>query len=456
MKGDAFLKTSSNLPFMAWPAVVTGKAAELQTLLYQLNSSEYLPYEEIVAAQERQLAELVSYAQQHSPHFKQRLTETGLSASQVSTIAGLKQLNLLTRRMLQANFEDIKCRRLAESHLPAMEVKTSGSSGEPVRVLRTAINQRFWQAYTMREHIWQKRDFGGKLAVLRANLSFNEAAELPNWGEPANLLFATGKAYAMPINRNISEQAQWLEKINPDYLLVYPNNLAALLDQKIKLPGLKQIKTMGETLSVTLRQRAEAELKAKVYDNYSSQELGNIAIQCNESGLYHIMAESLIIEILNSKDEVCQPGEAGRVVATDLHNFATPLIRYDIGDYAEPGPSCICGRGLPTLKRIAGRERNMMVVNGERRWPLVGFHHYREIAPILQYQLIQKTADMIEVRLVAESGLSKQQEAELTKIIHSALGFKPELNFTYFATEIPRGKNGKFEEFICELGQERL
>ena len=35
-------------------------------------------------------------------------------------------------------------------------------------------------------------------------------------------------------------------------------------------------------------------------------------------------------------------------------NLAGPLIRYEIGDFAEAG-TCECGRSLPTLKRIAPR-----------------------------------------------------------------------------------------------------
>jgi phenylacetate-CoA ligase len=54
-------------------------------------------------------------------------------------------------------------------------------------------------------------------------------------------------------------------------------------------------------------------------------------------------------------------------VVTPLHNFAMPLIRYAIGDYAEAGPPCACGRGLPVLARILGRARNLLTLpHGER------------------------------------------------------------------------------------------
>ena len=103
----------------------------------------------------------------------------------------------------------------------------------------------------------------------------------------------------------------------------------------------------------------------------------------------------------------------GRVIVTDLLNFATPLVRYDIRDYAEVGGACPCGRGLPTLKRILGRERNLVIKpDGTRNWPLVGFHQFRDIAPIQQYQFIQHDLETIEVRLVSEAPLSKAQEEQ--------------------------------------------
>ena len=51
-----------------------------------------------------------------------------------------------------------------------------------------------------------------------------------------------------------------------------------------------------------------------------------------------------------------------------LHNFAMPLIRYAIGDLAEVGAACPCGRTLPVLRRVLGRTRDMLVLpSGEKR-----------------------------------------------------------------------------------------
>jgi phenylacetate-CoA ligase len=65
-----------------------------------------------------------------------------------------------------------------------------------------------------------------------------------------------------------------------------------------------------------------------------------------------VPSEAIIVEVVDDQGRPCRDGEIGRVVATPLFNLAGPLIRYEIGDYAEAG-TCECGRALPTLKRVA-------------------------------------------------------------------------------------------------------
>jgi len=135
-------------------------------------------------------------------------------------------------------------------------------------------------------------------------------------------------------------------------------------------------------------------------------------------------------------------------VVTPLHNFAMPLIRYEIGDYTQVGTPCSCGRGLPVLQRIMGRSRNMLrLPDGTSRWPFLGEQKFRDIAPIQQFLVIQKSIDTIEVKLVVERTLSKSEETQLADNIIRELGHTFTLYFTYLP-EIIRNKNGKFEDFI--------
>jgi len=313
-----------------------------------------------------------------------------------------------------------------------------------------------WLAMTLREHMWQQRDFRGKLAVIRDDYIQSNQIDYPTWGPPASLLFETGPSHVLSVRTGVTRQAEWLQSIDPDYLLVYPSNLAALLDffeqRGSKLRRLRQIRTINETLTPGIRESARRVLGAEIADTYSSAEVGVIAAQCPDSDAYHVMAESMIVEVLNGNDEQCSPGQIGRVVVTDLQNFATPLIRYDLGDYAQAAEPCPCGRGLPTLQRILGRRRNMVrLPDGRSLWPGIGGLRYREIAPIRQFQFIQRELETIEARLVSDRALNADEERQIGDLVRNALDFPFKLQFVYFSEQIPRGPGGKFEEFVCEL-----
>ena len=89
--------------------------------------------------------------------------------------------------------------------------------------------------------------------------------------------------------------------------------------------------------------------------------------------------------------------------------------------------------------------------DGTRRYPLVGFVRFREVAPVLQYQFIQHALDRLEMRLVTETPLRAAQEEDLAAIVRKALGFSFALDFTYFPERLPRSPSGKFEEFVCRI-----
>jgi phenylacetate-CoA ligase len=303
--------------------------------------------------------------------------------------------------------------------------------------------------------------FAGKLAAIRITGGRAGAPPhglvYPDWGPPVATAFRTGPSTVIDLATGVAGQAAWLRHHEPDYLLAYPSVLAALIEHCSRhgqRPArLKSVKTLGETVAPALRAACRGAWNVPVHDSYSSQELGYIAAECPASGLYHVMAESVLVEVLRADGTPCGPGETGRLVVTRLHGFATPLIRYDLGDHAEAGGPCPCGRGLPTLARVLGRTRNLVALpTGERRWPLVGFARYREIAPVRQYQLVQEALDEIAVRLVVERPLTAAEERALAAVIHESLGHPFRLRFEYFADAIPRGPGGKFEEFVSRVG----
>ncbi len=432
-----------------------GLAAEISALFVELNDSQWLSRAALEANQMQQFRNLLQFVITHSPYYARRFLASGTRVRDFQTLESLRGLPLLSRHDLQSAGDAFFCKDLPADQGEIGVTQTSGSTGEPVRVRKTGINQLFWHTYTLRNCTWHQIPFDARYTIIRPNVDAYE--EQPNWGAPFELLYETGPTQVMPITTPLTEQIDLLRKFQPETLLINPSNLRGLVDLwrdgGSGLSKLRWIKSIGETLPDELREAvAELDPGVSVIDGYSSQECGAIAIQCPDGDGYHVMSESLIVEILDQHGEPCAPGEIGRIVVTDLQNLASPIIRYDIGDYAQLGETCSCGRGLAKLDRILGRRRNLVLKpNGDRHWPLVGFHDFGTIAPIRQYQLIQETVERITVRFVTDEALTLDQKTAFTNLLQKALGYEFELDILDQRDRLPLQPGGKFEEFISKV-----
>jgi phenylacetate-CoA ligase len=430
---------------VAWPALSAPHAALKLALLHQLERSQWLPPERLRELQARQLGVLLRHAASHVPYYRDKWG----GAPGVESFA---ELPLLARRDLQDSYDRLKADRIPAEHGAAGEVRTSGSTGAPVRVLNTQLSELFWNALTLRDHLWHRRDLSGKLAAIRHAVTDARAAA---WGKATDGVAHTGSAVGLGIQTDVDSQAAWLERESPDYLLTFPSNAAELartcLRKGIALSALKEVRTMGEALDPATRDFCREAWNAPVTDLYSAEEVGYIALQCPVHEHYHVQSEHALVEVLDERGEPCRPGTTGRVVVTDLHNFAMPLIRYELGDLAEVGPPCPCGRSLPVLSRILGRVRNMLVAaNGKRYFPTFGTRSMPGLEVLRQHQFVQKSFCLVEGRLVTAAPFSAEQERALREHVLSRLPTGFDVRFVY-VDSIPRSASGKFEDFVSEL-----
>ena len=425
---------------------------KIEHVINVLEQTQWLPLEQLEQHQEQHLKKLVRHHAAHNTWFKQRLKDQGLATNKVWTLSGLKTLTPFAKRDIQQAGEDFLTKVVPPDHLPVVTSQTSGSTGEPVTIYKTTQNMIVWNAHVIRDHRWYGRDYSGKMTAIRATMrEIMETA--PDWGGPAAMLYGTGLAQGIPVNTDINKQIELLVKFQPNIIIVHAGVLTGLVSEWERtgypLTELKHIKNVGDTVHDSLRERVRELTGLEIEDNYSSSEVGTIAIQCPTSGLFHIMSENLIVEILDEAGRDCQPGQVGRVVITDLENAASPIIRYDIGDYAEVGEPCTCGRHLPTLKRILGRERGLFVrADGSKFWPTAGQKRIEAVVAMRQWQMIQHSLTDIEYRMVTDEPLTEEQHGKLTEIVNKNLGFKDEVRIVNYQGTLPLF-NGKYEESVC-------
>ena len=435
-----------------WLPIPTDAGAQSLALLFQLDRSQWLSPEELRAAQVRQLQVLVGEAMRAIPVWKERLGAAGVREGLPLEGDLFTRIPVLTRPTVQQMGEALWNHRLGAAHGGVHRGQTSGSTGMPVRYLQTDVTRLFWRVFTLREHLWQGRDFSGKLAAIRSNVENGRSA---TWGAATEHVFHTGPGVSLNIREDVAVQLDWLVAEAPQYILTHPSNLRSLLRlaaaRDVPLPGLLQVRTFGEMLPVETVDLCRQVWGVGVADVYSSEEVGNIAFQCEE-GRYHVQAENVLLEIIDSAGNPLPPGRVGRVVITVLHNLAMPLIRYEIGDYAAFGEACLCGRGLPVLERIAGRQRNMLrLPDGTEHWPSFPEDRWAGIAPIRQLQVVQTAIDRVVLRAVVGRPLTPSEVDALRRIFAEVLCFPHEITVAE-VDHIPRPPNAKFEDFVSELG----
>jgi len=449
----------STLDEVVWPAIVGGRQAMHLSLLFQMEQSQWWSEEELASVQLEQLSVLLQHAVKTVPYYKKRYGGIPFDFSGRLTMNEWRRLPILTRDDLQKAGNSLNSNAVPKQHGKLNRQHSSGSTGKPVSIMQTEVCGIFWRAITLRETLWHRRDMRGKLAVIRHSKDDSKinprGTRNSNWGRLFASLYETGQGVAMHSSVPTNDQAAWLLREQPDYLLAYPSVLHELARYFIKngleLPGLREARTFGETLDDETREACRQAWDVTVVDAYSSQEIGNMAFQCPEHEHYHVQSEGVLLEVLDDDGNPCRPGETGRVIVTVLHNFATPLLRYAVGDYAEVGESCDCGRGLPVIRRILGRTRNLVTLpDGSKFWPGLRMGEFEKIVPFSQIQLVQRAIEHIEVKLVTDVDVTPEQESALAGHVRKRFDFVTKVTFSY-QDEIARSGTDKYEDFLSEV-----
>ena len=449
----------------SWPAIPSPPAAALLAIRYQLEQTQYCSETEIDEIRRPQLIGLIDHACRNVPFWKKRFDAAGINR----LIAGGQpigsndwaecwlKLPLLTRADVQELGEELVIRDLPKGHGNISEIVTSGSSGRPVRIVRTTLDHLYWQAFQVRDHVWRQRDFSGTfLSILRddqrpPDTKAPHIRRMNDWGSPVSTIWPTGPSVLLDYRASTADLIAAIREISPDYICTFPSLLLEILrvarDENIGMPKVREVITVSEACPTELRGLCLEVLGAEMSSTYSAAECGAIATQCAE-GTWHTQSERLLLEILDDNGTSCRAGQTGRVILTPLQNFAMPLFRYEIGDLATVGEApCGCGRKLPVIGEIPGRARDLLMLpSGEFRPPYYGHNAVMGIRAIRQHQVVQTSPDEICLRLVVARPLAPEEESFITLKVDEALGGSFQISIEYVGS-IERKPGGKYAEF---------
>ncbi|HSM41807.1 MAG TPA: AMP-binding protein, partial [Afifellaceae bacterium] len=287
---------------------------------------------------------------------------------------GWLDVPVLTRSEAHDNEDALHAETVPPEMRPLQDDRTSGTTGTPLLIRRTALARVAAKAMLGRALSWHGRADVGTVAVTSTGGLYRDAAGSP------------GATLMIPVEAALDEQLALLRQAMPTHIVGYPNQVLNWLEsgERRAFRNVRCVIATGEVLQPETKQRIVSALGCVVVDIYSTTETGPVAL-AGKSGGFRVAEENVYLDADDAGGKL-QP-----VTVTPFYGFGTPLIRYRPGDYLEhlrPGRGS--SPGLRRFLRVVGRERNLLVRrDGSRFWPNITARLMTKVLDYGDWQVVQ-------------------------------------------------------------------
>lgn len=417
-----------------------------------LKQSQWWEPARLRALQEKGLLRILAHAWQQAPAYKERLAPL-FGAGDMPDLSKWDDIPVLTRKEAQTRTEEFYARQVPVQAGETISKQTSGSTGMPLHHRTSALQDVASQAAVARRNEWFGIDANKSCSTFATTL--RDASNLPEGATQREWQrgFPDGISYWLDHKlTNSAQKLAWLRQKPTDYLVTTPNIALGIVleaeNTRSTLPRYEAVLLGGEVLTPNTEAVLRERLSNKLANSYGSEECGRLAVWCPEFKNMHVHEEFCLIEILDENNRPAKPGQTGKVVVTPFYNFAMPLIRYAVGDYATvPVEPCPCGRSSLSLSRIAGRERHLFrFADGTSFWPSLRIEEFQAIVPFQQWQLVQDRLDHISVCLILPDTNIEFDHNAFEMALRATFRQNIDVDIS-LVNSIPRDASGKFEEF---------
>ncbi len=412
------------------------------------------------AIQERKFRAMAKFAYDNVPYYRGMYKRAGVSPDDIHNRDDFRKLPFVTK-------DDLKTVPIGMRIPQSLDIRkcsiarTSGSTGEPLKVAVDDESNDFVRAYHLRRFLALGFRPWDKLVVLgpsRRSIVMGPVESTPAagmfLGDIRHML--DHRIRYVSVDSSLQSQATYFGLFRPDALLGPPSYfkmLARVLDGSQEWHPDKVL-TWGEILDGSARVAISRSLGAKVYDGYGCTEVapvGGLAWECTAHSGMHVNIDCVMLEVLREGEPV-SPGESGEVVVTSLYRHSAPMIRYKLGDMATlADEACPCGRGLPLLRELDGRVVDFLLTpDGRAISPYYISRIMERIAGISMFRVVQDTADHARVTIEMAKDYSAQTRTQVEAAISSLLG-PTMLVDCDFVPRIDRERGRKFKAVARDI-----
>jgi phenylacetate-CoA ligase len=418
--------------------------AQLEALL----RTQALPRDDLLAKQQRDLADIVAFAAAHTPYYEEALAPFLKNAAFDLSALPILSKDDVIRRMDDLLADDADRNQVKIGH-------TGGSTGKPLAFWYDDAKHELMRAGMMRSYRlsgWRPGQtilnfWGARQDVVPGGVFGSQ------WGD---FIAAEHTIAAFEYTETqLAEWARFIQRYRPVLLQGYASVLSevarVVIENRLPMPkSLLGVYSTAEVLTDSQRQRMQQAFGCKVFNQYGSREIPNIACEC-QLGKMHVFTDMVMLE---SEPQENETGESGnRLLVTSLTNRLMPMIRYDIGDTGRLlDGTCECGLPFPLMEMNLCRQNDLIRTrSGKTIHPSFFNRLLYGQTQIRQYQWVQRDLDHIALNLVASKPLDAATLASLSSSIHRDVDAHMKLEVNTL-NDIPRTVSGK-HRFVIGIEQ---
>lgn len=327
-----------------------------------LEATQYLPRERLDAINLAKRQALVAHAYETVPFYRKSFDAHSFHPRDLTSDADWERVPLLTKADLRNHFDDLvsSASRPGDLKLSA----TGGSTGTP---LKTYQDKR----YPMAALGWRVLGWWGVLPSadvayvyrLVRESTLSRFLNAVYWWPTGRIWLDASQMTAASIEAFIGKYKRMRPGLVQGYVGAVVHLARHVEKSGTRLPPPRAVWVTASPISEVDRRVVERAFGAPVFDQYGCGEMFWIAAECDRHDGLHVFADARHVEIIDGDGKPCPSEVEGRVVITDLENFAFPIIRYQIDDWAALRSGvCQCGRTLPLMSAVKGRMTDLLML----------------------------------------------------------------------------------------------
>jgi phenylacetate-CoA ligase len=415
--------------------------------------TQFDPPEVVRARQWQAVTAMLRHAYETVPFWREHLDGAGLHPDRVCSPDNYRAVPVLTKHDLRSRRDDLVSSRYDPATL--RRKRTSGSTGVSLEVLIDEDSLQWKRACLLRADEWSGWRLGERAALVWGNPEYLHHG----WrGRLRNLLLER-RRYLDTLKMDEPALARFAASLRrtPAALLFGHAHSVYLFAEYVRRTGAGGIRPRGIITSAMVlhdwqRRVIEEVFGCPVTNRYGCEEVSLIACECERHRGMHVNADGVYVEVLRD-GRPARPGEAGSVVVTDLTNRAMPLLRYQVGDVAALSDrACPCGRGLPLLERLEGREADFVLTpRGELISGISLTENFALHVPgVAQLQIVQEELAYFRFRIVRGPDFGPPSLDRLGDLVAERFGAGVTFECEY-VDRIPQEPSGKYRFCISRL-----